>query len=56
MREKHKDKPIFRVRNGETDAQIAAEVMKNAKAGVLVCYFNSQAIYDQWSRRVQALA
>lgn len=56
MGKTQKDKPVFRVRNGETDAQIAAEIVKSAEAGVIVCYFNDQATFDQWCRRVAALA
>lgn len=46
--------PEFRLRVGETDAEIADEVRRCADAGRIVCYFNNEAMLYRW-RQCRAL-
>lgn len=52
----NKQNIIMRIRNGESQPQIDQETKRLNDQGIAVMYFNSQASYDEWLMRYQALS
>lgn len=47
---------ISRVKNGESQAEMDAQIAQHVEQGIALLYFNSQKTLNEWLARVQALS